>query len=275
MLSFTVIKTCKASDTLKVLSWNVYLIPKIYINVHNAERAQKIGHVLKNSQKDIIVLQELFGKKMHRTINDSIKDIYPYSFGPGTCGFYKLNSGVVIYSKYPISETKIIKYKHAVSVDRMAKKSAVIGFVNFKNTKIQIIGTHLQSKNGDKFSKIRFKQLNSILTDSALIKNKQYPKLLLGDLNIGLYRKNHKKLLHIFNVTDGPLSGELIYSSDPVNTLKKDNGKSMLDYILLDRNNNNNIRVINRTITRYESIINGKDSDLSDHYAVSADILIE
>src|SRR5687768_14558396 len=50
----------KGEKNLKILSWNIYMLPKIVVQKHKRNRAYAIVEELKKSDFDIIIFQEAF-----------------------------------------------------------------------------------------------------------------------------------------------------------------------------------------------------------------------
>ena len=59
-------------DSIKVLSWNVFLRPS-FLNDGQMERAQEIADYLKNSDADVLVLQELFHSRARKVLRKALK----------------------------------------------------------------------------------------------------------------------------------------------------------------------------------------------------------
>ena len=107
---FAIIK----NDTIKIASWNIQMIPKIYAPFTKLARKKqkvrtpKIIQYLNSTNFDIIVLQEVFDKSISNKFKTDLKIKFPYCLMPQKEGFtFKLSSGVMILSKYPVSYTHL------------------------------------------------------------------------------------------------------------------------------------------------------------------------
>ena len=79
-------------QTLKVLSWNIYMLPPLAKFTGKQRRARKIGELLKNSDFDIFVFQEAFHGAARRKIWRRLKDNFPYKLGPANRRWYSLKN---------------------------------------------------------------------------------------------------------------------------------------------------------------------------------------
>ncbi len=89
---------------LKVLSWNIYMLPGIAnlskeIEKSNKRgRAEEIASLLSASDYDIIIFQEAFLPAARKRLVKGLSEIYPFQFGPtNPSGIsLKTNSGSLI-----------------------------------------------------------------------------------------------------------------------------------------------------------------------------------
>jgi sphingomyelin phosphodiesterase len=63
---------------LKVLSWNIYMLPKIVPLKGKLDRAHAIVEEIKKSDFDVIVFQEAFLKDARKIIREGLKEAYPF-----------------------------------------------------------------------------------------------------------------------------------------------------------------------------------------------------
>src|SRR5580698_5098599 len=87
---------------LKVITWNIYMLPGIFVHTGQAQRAAEIANALKNQDADVVVFEEAFDNKARTIIRDSLKAYFPYESGdPGRNSWWKASCGVWIISKVP------------------------------------------------------------------------------------------------------------------------------------------------------------------------------
>ncbi len=169
-----------SKNKLKVLTYNVQRLPFLIFR-----SSLDINKLLK--KYDIICLQENFCRIIENYDTGKVNCIIP------ECGFFKMvNSGLCIYSKFPIEYINFIRFDNLTSFDNFSDK----GFLIVKINNIVIVNTHLQATYDLKNSYMSksFKQLNLILDT---IKN--YDRVLIcGDLNINLDKLRIEKPYKIF-----------------------------------------------------------------------------
>src|SRR3954469_17403901 len=114
-------------EKIKVLSWNIYMLPGV-LGSGNALRAEAIGRVLSSGDYDVIVFQEAFDQKARRIISHLLKESYPYEVGPANKKFFsiKTNSGLWIFSRYPIHSSHSIVFKTRHGMDALSRKGALL-----------------------------------------------------------------------------------------------------------------------------------------------------
>ncbi len=263
-----------AENELKILTWNIYMLPHCNLFHGNCKRARIIAEKLLNSDYNIIVLEEAFDYRARNIIRDKLKDKYPYIYGPANYSFFSLrtNSGIWILSCIPLNKIKEIEYKSRFGIDALAKKGAVMFEGNWNGNEFQLIGTHLQADSPDS---IRRKQCKEI----AVSLLHQYAKpnvmqIVCGDFNIDKDdTTNYNYMLKVLQVENGKLDGEINTSFDEINNTlaKKENGrKYLIDYVLI--NNSQLIEFIKRKISIFRQYIGNKCIELSDHYAIEATV---
>ncbi len=264
------------NQSFKVLSWNIYMLPPLIKFTGKMSRANKIAEVLTKESYDMIVFQEAFHSGARRRILKGLKSIYPYAIGPANriAGSFKTSSGVWILSKTPITKLGSIKFTECYGFsDCQARKGALMVETDWNGQKIQVLGTHIQAA-GDKELKLR--QVAE-LSEKLVIPNKKdgVPQLLCGDFNLSDLDTNaQNRMLACCKAQNGLLSGDICYTKDinGNNDLEPDNkNRKVLDYILI-RDNGKSILETIRRVRIFESPWHRKHKDLSDHYAVEAEV---
>ena len=141
----------------------------------------------------------------------------------------------------------------------------------------QIIGTHLQSKEGSQYQDVRNSQLKE-LQDLLITNNKEEltPFIVIGDLNIAMsITTDYQHMLSILDVQNGELSGDYKFTADRTTNdmypSEEAKGK-VIDYILMN-SMGVEIEQVNRAVKIFRTNWRKKNKDLSDHYAVEAEIV--
>lgn len=141
----------KDSNSLRVLSWNVNYFSNSSIHSDSANAPRRlILNYIKKVNPDIIVFQDYVNYEMKgvysniNVLKDSLGYKYFY-FGVdyfiGTEGS-KMSYGNPIFSKYPITDTGLIRYPQFFYNENLA-----FADINYQNKKFRIFNTHLLSMN--------------------------------------------------------------------------------------------------------------------------------
>ena len=154
---------------LKVLTYNIQRLPFMFRPTMDIKELMK--------KYDIICLQENYCN-----ILGTNKFTFGYdSISPG-CAIYKLvDSGLSIYSKFPIKLIDFIRFTNLTSVDNLSDK----GFLVIQLNDLIIVNTHLQATydlDTNNFER-SYEQLSQIF-DYV----KKYKKVLIcGDINMNIH----------------------------------------------------------------------------------------
>jgi len=264
-------------DELKILTWNIYMLPFCAHLHKNLERAGIIAQKIAGYNYDIIVFEEAFDHQARRILRNQLKDNYPFMYGPANdSGFsLKTSSGIWILSKIPLIQLEQIEFKNRFGIDAFARKGAVLFEGEWKGQSFQLLGTHLQANSPDS---VRYGQCREI-ADKLLKKfsRPSIPQIVCGDFNVEFADKvNYANMLNLLDAENGSLQGELQSSFDEIDNqlARKENGKkSLIDYILV--RNANTIRNIKRQIFVLREHKLDNISDLSDHYGIEALVYFE
>jgi len=278
-LNFFAIQACLAqgqesasSSKIKILSWNIYMLPGIVPIQGRASRANAIGDVLMNSDYDVIVFQEAFNQKARKNIAQKLGSHFPYRVGPANHKFisFKTNSGIWILSKHPIRLVKSIIFKNRSGIDAFSRKGALLIEVEVNHQIIQVAGTHLQNS-----GPFWIKQNQCIEFYHRILKlvfTPNVPQIICGDFNI--VKKNEEEyrlMLQSLDAQDGELSGDFNYTYDrSLNDLHVERGNQadLIDYILVRAPETT--KVDHRKILSFHKQWSENNFDLSDHFAIEA-----
>lgn len=268
------------SDSLKILSWNIYMLPVSIKSVGQAKRVHYIADELNKSDYDVIVFQEAFDRKARYHLSKEMRSSYPYQEGPANAkpSWFRMNSGVWIVSKHPMKFIDEIDYDRAVGVDKVARKGALLVEINKNGKTYQIAGTHMQAGNSAKKNEVRISQLLQ-LKEKLLEKyqKEQVPQIICGDFNIPKSDNKHYKLItESLDVTDGPYESSLQYTYDThQNELATgSNYQEVLDYIFVKENKRKTF-FSKRNIIAFNGKWHSSRKSLSDHFAVELVLVTE
>ena len=261
---------------LKIMSWNIYMLPHYWIHTGQLARAKEIVEVLKNENVDVIVFEEAFDSQSRKIIRAGLKDYFSYESGdPGRNRFWKSNSGVWILSKVPINVLKQIFFKKAAGADRLACKGAILLRAEKQNVCFQIVGTHLQSELAKKnVQNIRNSQYEQIKTELLEPFSQEYiPQFVVGDFNtMRSDSTSYKQMISTLHATQCNMVGNINYSFDyNQNDLIKgtEEKPQLIDYILYKVTPGMEVTG-NMWVKIFKKKWNIRHKDLSDHFAITS-----
>lgn len=285
--SFTLLvnSATEAQDSLRLLSWNIQMLPFPASPHGKAKRARAIADLLKERNDDVVVFQEAFKRRSRRILGRELKSLFAYQtnvLNQKTISI-KTNGGVMIFSRHPIDSVHEIQFHKRTGFDKYARKGAMLAEINIHGKIIQVLGTHLQAFGTDDILASQFKQI-----DRELLVPKTragVPQFLMGDFNTrktasipptlsadaSLLQTRYATMLNTLGAEDGELSGDQQYTMDrPYNDLciKRKEARLLLDYVLV-RPNGWSLNVI-REIRILRKQWNPDHRDLSDHFALEA-----
>lgn len=274
-----------AQDTLRLLSWNIQMLPFPAPPHGKAKRARAIASLLKEHSYDVVVFQEAFKRRSRRILRRELQETFPHQtdvLNKRTISI-KTNGGVMIFSRHPIQATHEIRFTKRRGYDKFARKGAMLAEIEFSGKPFQVLGTHLQAFGTDDILISQYSQMKTELLDPH--QRTGVPQFLLGDFNTrkvpaipaGLSgatpmpQTRYGAMLQTLEAEDGELHGEQQYTMDrPYNDLcaRRKEARLLLDYVLVRPEQ------IDLTIRREVKIFRkqwDKDhQDLSDHFALEA-----
>ncbi|HUM52524.1 MAG TPA: sphingomyelin phosphodiesterase [Chitinophagales bacterium] len=263
------------------MAWNIFMVPPMIFKSCQTERAFLIADYIKIQNPDILVLEETFMKSTRSIISDSLKMIYPFQSSITKPGFFKTNSGVWIFSKFPIQKQAFITYKNKTSSDVFAKKGATFIQLEILNKKIQIIGTHTQSLNKNvtkrfkQFNQLKKKMLDIYMDDSI-------PQFIIGDLNSNYYdTTEYNAMIQTLETLPVSFTGEKYSWNGLQNDLANkfsEHSLETLDYILLRKQHVSKAEIISTEIlkpTKDTCFCKYKFQNLSDHHPIISTIKLK
>ncbi len=263
----------KSNDNqLKILTWNIYMLPYCSLVHGNCQRARMIADQLSGSDYDIIVFQEAFNMRARGILKRRLRKSFPHMYGPANMPLlsFRFNSGVWIVSRIPLAKIEEIEYTHRFGIDALARKGAVMFEGNWNGQVFQLVGTHLQSDSPDSIRQGQCREMTNRLLKKYY--REQVPQIVCGDFNIETAdHENYHYMINTLEAENGTFSGNIQASFDEIdNTLAKrtDGRKQMIDYVLV--RNSKLFRSVNRKVAIRRAPAHHKYKDLSDHYGVEA-----
>ncbi len=264
-----------AQKKIKILSWNIYMLPG-FLGTGKIPRAEAIGRLLASSDYVVIVFQEAFHRKARKTLSRLLSPAFPFQVGPANQKTLSLktNSGIWIFSKHLIDTSYAIVYKTHQGIDAFSRKGALLAEIQVEGQPFQVIGTHLQNAGGDW---LRYSQCVELHNRLLLAHERlDVPQIVCGDFNINRHRSEsgYQYMLEVLRAVDGVSRGGNRSSYDrAVNDLTTESGtqQDLIDYVLL-RHADQPRMAGERRIKIFQHPWTNKHRDLSDHFAVEAEI---
>ena len=262
-----------STGNLKILSWNIYMLPYLSLFNGNTKRAEIIAKKLEDSDYQVIIFQEAFSSVCRGIISKSLKKNYPFQYGPVNKNhpLFKTNSGLWIASKIPLEELDEIRFSVSKSYDAVARKGAVIFRGKYDGAYFQLITTHLQAEDLPEIRKHQIAEMKEKLL------NKYYapyiPQIICGDFNIDMDDNSHYPyMLQTLDAVNGEIKGDRTTYDEVYNTLSQERtGKRRtIDYVLV--RNARWIKNIERKVNTFYEKNKTYIGNLSDHYAMEADV---
>ncbi len=274
LVFFLMLSSLSFAQEIKVLSWNVFMLPRPIKFSLQAERTPLIISEMLKSNADIIFLQEAFQNKFQKEVLKKTKQQYPHQFylGRESGSFTVYGSGVYLLSRYPFKILNKVYFDDCTGADCFASKGTFLAeFTIPDGPKIQFAPTHMQA--GGKNSAIRLKQLSDINSILSINAQNGVPQILIGDLNIdALEGDEFKTALDFMHMNSTPLEGEPGYTNGfPTICYTKpgDDHKELIDHIWL-KPLISTAKVYHQKVRPFSGKLDGKECPLSDHYAVEA-----
>ena len=257
---------------LKILSWNIYMLPRFALHTGKHKRAREIAKMLPAENYDIMVFQEAFHGDARRIIKRKLKKLYPYRIGPANRRpfWIKTNSGVWMLSKTPLTKLKQIKYKDCDGfTDCFAHKGALLVEGEFGGQKFQLLGTHIQAGGPYPVRQSQYEEIRNLIDT---YKQEGVPQILAGDFNMGIDRGEHYyQMLKTLDVDEYVPDGELKFTASILNDIRGGDDDRLIDFIFYRPNGTQPTKLI-RNVRRFATPepCFKNFCDLSDHFAVEA-----
>ncbi len=241
------------SNKLSLITYNIqdfpaYMSVALDLNKPKA-RMRYIGHHKNIRNADVIVFEEAWDRGARNVLKEYFTDTHPYFIDPEPSNTHSkpLNSGLLVFSKYPFTKTSFLNYQDyqsLVDADSLSNKGAIYFRINKNGSYYNFIATHTQAQDDanairvreQEFSLIKEKIINSPKLNIA----KTEPLILIGDLNTDYYnQKQFPYLMNTLNLNTDNMANSIYaapkYSNDSSLNLMIEPGvheQGMYDYIV-------------------------------------------
>jgi len=261
------------SESLKVLSWNVFMLPKPIKQSLQSTRRKIIPQKLKGSEHDIYFLQEAFMGSFRSETIRALKKTHPHQIHLNKWrGFPFFSSGLHVLSRYPIKAIDWTYFRNCAEADCFSTKGVLLVEVTLPSgKKVQVATTHMQASR--QHGEIRRIQMDDIKRILDRYGDPKIPQLLVGDLNINNTDPEFTWSLELLGFKPLELVGPILYTSGLENKCYKGgSSRKWVDHIW-----HRHLRTSRSTKLRvkvFDFQHEGKTCPLSDHHAVEAELHI-
>lgn len=234
---------------ITIMTYNVQLLIGF---ISQAKIDLLINRVTARTDLDVICFQEVFSERAREQLLDELKTIWPYYIAKaGNDTIKSEDSGLMVFSRFPVLKHHFLPFKSAYSVDALSQRGGLSFTIDTGCYQPTIVNLHLQSDYSQKDDntkriQVRKKQLKQI----ASLKS----DIVVGDFNMIYAKTEYKSISSILKKKDviiGPRS-------------QTHTSGQTLDYIF----SRNDYKVTKARITSFET----QWQLPSDHYAVEATI---
>ena len=202
------------TSELHIISYNIWDLP-FFSRKTRLSRIKEIAHFLKNSQADIICLQEAWNLDSQRLIKEILGPKY-FSWEDRVAtskhtlwGFSRAQGGLMILSLFPILSMRFTPFSvfHWSWTEWFGNKGILDFYFKTPRGKLRVVNTHLYQPGFF----VRLKQFKKLIT--YLSGDRETPAIIAGDFNEDkLLEKNHfvkllesEHYLHPSLSSDAPL----------------------------------------------------------------------
>jgi phospholipase C len=132
------------------MTWNVWMMPRwTFQSPSNSLRASALATEILKLDVDIVCLQKVFDRKALRVLERSLRERYPYQYGPVNGGpSLRLSGGVWVASRVQLSEVRQLQYRDCRGIECLSRKGALLLNGQLDSLRFVIASTHLQGESG-------------------------------------------------------------------------------------------------------------------------------
>ena len=232
---------CKG-NSVTILTYNLGLLklqpfgigPATYENPPfvNERFPHMAGNIL-TSDADILVLQEVWRESHAKSLVEALKGKYPYVVRSSLSSWWQLHNGLMLFSKFPITNYKLIKHAKAERIESIfGSKCMQVVELSTSMGPIMIVNMHATAGGIDPEScnEIRESELEEAMAECAAFSSRSPDHrgraIIVGDLNMG---PEESKSNYDFMVEKGYVDGVLQAATNDGNTMHTWDPKNILN----------------------------------------------
>lgn len=235
----------KRVKELKIATYNAYLMPswiRMFIHQYRSpyERVQAIAEAVLDRDVDVFCMQEMFDLEAALKFIEIIKSKYPYIAYNFNHGSFKIGSGLLIASRFPIENPRCWEHATKIGTERLSKKGTMAVTIRLNSDqRIPLFNTHLEAGIDDPAKAIpcRVSQLQDI--QGYL---QEYCKhfdfsFFCGDMNIPSKKESADlaKLKEIITINPGDVARDKGTMHKALPRIHSDSSCDCLDTVLEDQ----------------------------------------
>ena len=228
--------------SLRVLSWNIYMLPMLVSDTHQMARANLIPEHVKGF--DVLMFNEAFDDDARQVVRKGISFEYPHQTAilgsdSGLCQ----DGGAFIASRYPFAfPPREYVYENSVSFtsDDFADKGVVYACIKKEGKRYHLFATHLQAGSGKRAVLCRRRQLFELkLFINAQRIPGHEPVIIGGDMNVDAFATpgEEARMHSLLDATPPKWSGSRATFDPANNKLAEGKVSECLDYVLYGKKN--------------------------------------
>ena len=264
------------SSEVKLLSWNVFMLPKPIKNSLQKERTYLIAQQLKKIDPDVIVLQEAFSEHFRTVVGNTLYSTHPYQLRLRKSGAFKqvMCSGLFVLSRYPIRSLEYNYFGSCAGADCFSSKGALLTELELDGKKLQLLVTHMQASDDQVHHRIRQDQTQTIKELLRPYTQAGVPQVLAGDLNIdSMVGTEFFEFLNTLNLSAIGQDLQETTKAQKTSCFTKHDSTRLVrkDHILSNPQGSPDFS-LRTSVHRIRSTMNGINCDLSDHYPLTSTI---
>lgn len=270
LLSLLLVAFQVEAAPFKILSWNVFMLPKPIKFSLQQQRSLKIARELKNLDHDVLGLQEAFWGEFRGNIKRKLEQQFPHRLHLGRSSHPQkvMSSGLYILSRKPFDVLGFRYFSNCAGADCFAAKGVVLVRFQHEGKPLQVAFTHMQAGSGAVSQRIRARQLSLIKDLFDQFAEPGIPQVLMGDLNIdALTGKEAPLALNYLEMSSTPLTGKIGSSLSTLTSCfgVDDNQSPKLIDHFWTKSHSSGVLVAKNELFVIRDNFRGRHCDLSDH----------
>ena len=198
-----VILSSDANNELTVITYNIQLFPIYAAAALDLNKPSTRTYYLANmdalKHADVVVFEEAWDHGSRAVLKNGMQNDYPYHYDPVPSDTHHkpLNSGLLIFSRYPMTTKTFFNYQDyqsLVDADQFSNKGAAYFRIDKNGKGYNFVATHVQAQNDPEAVMVRQAQFriikNEVIGSTNLSINPQEPLLIVGDTNTNYYNES-------------------------------------------------------------------------------------